>query len=148
MSATSQILAAIDAVFAASPAPPTSGDIAAAVLRAAAPVLFPEKPEPDEPRPLTTVKAIGHAGDWAAWRSMVAARDRLYACANQLDGALSPGEASLGLTDAEVEERFRAWWAQSYPTPPGPHALMTHIGWARHLIEQAGAQQQQPEQSR
>jgi len=30
------ILAAIDACFAASPAPPTSGDLAAAVLRAAA----------------------------------------------------------------------------------------------------------------
>lgn len=148
MTITDRILAAIDAAFAASPAPPTSGDLAAAVLRAAAPVLFLEKPEPDEPRPLTPVRAISHAGDWAAWRSMVAACDRLYACADQLDGALSPGEARLGLTDAELEDRFRAWWAESYTIPPGPHALMTHIAWARHLLEQAGAQQQQPEQSR
>lgn len=55
--------------------------------------------------------------------------------ADQLDGALSPVEASLGITDAELQDRFRAWWQQSYPTPPGPHAVMTHVSWARHLLE-------------
>lgn len=51
-------------------------------------------------------------------------------------------------TDTELEAAFREWWAQSYPTPPGTHALMTHLGWARHLLEQAGVQQQQREQPR
>jgi hypothetical protein len=54
---------------------------------------------------------------------------------------------AMSLTDTELEQMFRAWWAGSYPTPPGTHALMTHLGWARHLLQQQG-QQQQPEQSR
>lgn len=40
------------------------------------------------------------------------------------------------MTDSELEVLFRTWWQQSYPTPPGPHALITHIGWARFLLEQ------------
>lgn len=59
-----------------------------------------------------------------------------------------PAPVPLALTDTQLDAMFRAWWAESYPTPPGPHALMTHLGWARHLLEQAGAQQQQPEQPR
>lgn len=40
-------------------------------------------------------------------------------------------------TDAELEIMFRTFWSASYPgAPPGPHALMTHIGWARFLLEQ------------
>lgn len=46
-------------------------------------------------------------------------------------------------TDSQLEVLFRTWWQQSYPTPPGPHALMTHIGWARFLLQQAGQQQEQ-----
>lgn len=49
----------------------------------------------------------------------------------------------LTVTDNELEVLFRTWWQQSYPTPPGPHALMTHLGWARFLLEQASDQQQQ-----
>ena len=52
------------------------------------------------------------------------------------------------LTDSELEVLFRTWWAQSYPTPPGNHALMTHIGWARFLLEQSGHRGQQREQGR
>lgn len=48
---------------------------------------------------------------------------------------------SRSFTDAELEEQFRAWWAESYPTPPGPHALMTHIGWARFLLKQLREQE-------
>ena len=53
-------------------------------------------------------------------------------------------------TDSQLEVLFRTWWQQSYPMPPGPHALMTHIGWARFLLEQtAGATSRQtPEQTR
>jgi len=51
----------------------------------------------------------------------------------------------LMMTDSELEVLFRTWWQQSYPTPPGTHALLTHIGWARFLLEQL---QQQREQQR
>lgn len=47
------------------------------------------------------------------------------------------------MTDSELEVLFRTWWQQSYPTPPGPHALITHIGWARFLLEQT-QQQREP----
>jgi len=51
------------------------------------------------------------------------------------------------VTDNEMEVLLRTWWSTSYPTPPGPHALMTHIGWGRFLLEQL-AEQQQREQER
>ena len=51
------------------------------------------------------------------------------------------------MTDEQLTELFRAWWQQSYPTPPGPHALMTHTAWARFLLERLG-QGQQREQER
>lgn len=40
------------------------------------------------------------------------------------------------LTDAQLEVLFRTWWQQSYPTPPGTHALLTHVGWGQFLLEQ------------
>jgi hypothetical protein len=46
------------------------------------------------------------------------------------------------VTDPQLEQLFRRWWAESYPTPPGPHALITHLGWARHLLERVQEQQQ------
>ena len=46
------------------------------------------------------------------------------------------------MSDTELEELFRTWWQQSYPTPPGNHALMTHMGWGRFLLEQVHGQQQ------
>jgi hypothetical protein len=49
-------------------------------------------------------------------------------------------------TDSELEVLFRAWWSTSYPTPPGNHALMTHIGWARFLLEQLNQKQQREQQ--
>lgn len=53
---------------------------------------------------------------------------------------------NINPTDAQLEVLFRTWWGTSYPTPPGNHALMTHLGWARFLIEQlqANPQQEQP----
>lgn len=49
----------------------------------------------------------------------------------------------LRITDIEIESLFRKWWAESYPTAPGTHALMTHLGWGRHLLEAIDKQQQQ-----
>lgn len=40
------------------------------------------------------------------------------------------------MSDADLEVMFTAWWLESYPTRPGPHALMTHLGWGRFLLEQ------------
>lgn len=118
---TTKILTAIDQCFTASQAPPTSGDIAAAVLRALA-------------------DAQPSAQHWHC--------DDLRTLADQMDGAMSPSEHLVGLTDAQLEALFRTWWQQSYPTPPGNHALMTHIGWARFLLEQVGYQGQHREQER
>ena len=36
------------------------------------------------------------------------------------------------VTDVQLEHQFRQWWP--YPAPPGPHALMTHVAWGRHLL--------------
>ena len=44
---------------------------------------------------------------------------------------------NVEMTDTELEKLFREWWKESYPTPPGTHALITHLGWGRHLIEKA-----------
>lgn len=49
------------------------------------------------------------------------------------------------MTDQQLEAMFLEWWQQSYPTKPGPHALMTHLGWERHLLERAGVEQQPQE---
>ena len=40
------------------------------------------------------------------------------------------------LTPAAIEALFREWWAQSYPTPPGVHAVNTHVGFGAWLLEQ------------
>ena len=48
----------------------------------------------------------------------------------------------------EMEVLFRTWWQQSYPTPPGTHALMTHLGWGEFLLNQLQVNQQQREQQR
>jgi len=45
------------------------------------------------------------------------------------------------MTDNELEVLFRTWWGTSYPTPPGSHALMTHLSWARGLLDQRDHQE-------
>ena len=52
------------------------------------------------------------------------------------------------MNENEIEVLFRTWWQQSYPTPPGPHALMTHIGWAKFLMQHLDVNQQSKEQPR
>jgi hypothetical protein len=47
------------------------------------------------------------------------------------------------MTDNELEVLFRSWWSASYPgAPPGQHALATHLGWARFLLQRVQEQQQ------
>lgn len=33
-----------------------------------------------------------------------------------------------------IEQVFREWWEESYGRPPAPHALMTHVAFAEHLL--------------
>jgi hypothetical protein len=47
------------------------------------------------------------------------------------------------MTDTELEALFRDWWP--YPAPPGSHALMTHLGWGRFLLERGASQNDAPE---
>lgn len=35
-----------------------------------------------------------------------------------------------------VEQSFRKWWQESYGLPPGPHAVMTHVAWVEHVLNQ------------
>jgi hypothetical protein len=39
------------------------------------------------------------------------------------------------MTDAEIEKLFRHWWAQNYPSSPGPNTLVIQLGWARYLLD-------------
>jgi hypothetical protein len=52
------------------------------------------------------------------------------------------------MPDTELESLFRQWWSESYPTPPGTHALMTHLGWARYLLQHTQHEQQQRDHDR
>jgi len=49
---------------------------------------------------------------------------------------------NVEMTDTELEKLFREWWKESYPTPPGTHALITHLGWGRYLLDYVKHEQQ------
>jgi hypothetical protein len=34
-----------------------------------------------------------------------------------------------------IEAAFRDWWLDSYKRPPTAHALMTHVAFAKHVIQ-------------
>lgn len=56
---------------------------------------------------------------------------------------------SARMTDTEMAELFQEWWTSSYPTPPGSHAKMTHLGWGRYLLDQISrCGDQQPAEDR
>jgi hypothetical protein len=42
-----------------------------------------------------------------------------------------------------MAELFRKWWTDSYLTPPGTHAQMTHSGWGRYLLDEISRMEQQ-----
>ena len=97
-SAADCIRAAIQRCIDASPAPPTTDDIAAAVLQEAAVVLFPEESEPIEPERMATQREtrrawIRHSLDWGHWNAFQAANERLQALARELNGT-DYGDAS------------------------------------------------------
>lgn len=41
------------------------------------------------------------------------------------------------MTTPDIETLFRRWWALSYATPPGVHAVSTHTGFGTWLLEHA-----------
>lgn len=46
----------------------------------------------------------------------------------------------MALSAEEVDARFRAWWAESYPNAPaGTHAVQSHVAFALHLMGGEGA---------
>ena len=47
------------------------------------------------------------------------------------------------MNDTELQLLFQSWWRQSYPhSPPGQHALATHVGWGQYLLQHVQRQQQ------
>jgi hypothetical protein len=36
-----------------------------------------------------------------------------------------------------IEAAFRDWWEESYKRPPNAQAIMTHVAFAKHVIELA-----------
>lgn len=100
--------------------------------------------------PVTPIQAVaiafrimaGHStpswegGPLCHWTPLPHTRRELRNLADELDAVVEP------FTDDQLTELFRQWWAQSYPTPPGTHALLTHIGWARFLLDACASKRQ------
>ena len=52
------------------------------------------------------------------------------------------------MSDTELEQMFRQWWNENYPTPPSNYMLTSLLSWSRHLLNQAGHQVQRQEVKR
>lgn len=57
---------------------------------------------------------------------------------NQTNAVFAMGSACLKTpapTPEDVETRFRAWWAESFPNAPaGRHTVRSHVAFALHLL--------------
>lgn len=38
------------------------------------------------------------------------------------------------MNNITIEAAFKDWWEDSYGRPPAPHAVMTHVAFAEHLL--------------
>jgi hypothetical protein len=38
------------------------------------------------------------------------------------------------MNEISIRAAFEDWWRDSYGIPPGPHAVMTHVAFAAHLL--------------
>jgi len=38
-------------------------------------------------------------------------------------------------TTDEIELAFRDWWEESYKRPPNAQAVMTHVAFAKHVLQ-------------
>jgi hypothetical protein len=39
------------------------------------------------------------------------------------------------MQESKIKAEFITWWTDSYGRPPNPHALMTHVSFAAHLVK-------------
>lgn len=39
------------------------------------------------------------------------------------------------MNETSLRAAFEEWWRDSYGVPPGPHAVMTHVAFAAHLLQ-------------
>lgn len=42
--------------------------------------------------------------------------------------------ADAAISDQALEAEFRAWWLQSWGTPPNSQAVAVAVAWGRHLL--------------
>jgi hypothetical protein len=53
------------------------------------------------------------------------------------------------MNESQLESKFRDWWKQSFPnSPPGKHAIASHVGFGLYLLQEIGHEKQQEEQER
>jgi hypothetical protein len=45
------------------------------------------------------------------------------------------------MTDEQIEQSYRLWWAASWGTPPNAQAVATAVAFGRHLLEEASGGQ-------
>jgi hypothetical protein len=38
------------------------------------------------------------------------------------------------MNEISIRAAFEDWWRDSYGRPPAPHAVMTHVAFAAHLL--------------
>lgn len=60
------------------------------------------------------------------------AKDRLHLDGNLLTVSFMTDPQVL---QQNMEFLFRQWWAESYSTPPGTHAVMTHSAFAASIYK-------------
>lgn len=39
------------------------------------------------------------------------------------------------MNEFTIKAAFEDWWRDSYGTPPGTHAVMTHTAFAEHILQ-------------
>lgn len=42
------------------------------------------------------------------------------------------------MTDEQIEKAYRAWWAESWGSPPNAQAVATAVAFGRHLLHILG----------
>jgi hypothetical protein len=52
---------------------------------------------------------------------------------------------SHAMTDDQIVEAYREWWAQSWGTPPNHQAVAIAAAWGRHLLTVAERIAEEPD---
>jgi hypothetical protein len=100
---------------------------------------------------MTTLEALLHRALRAFWSPEHGGRplhapERMYSALVASGAFLTrtppltapmPTRTLPDLTQTEIEVLFRSWWSLSYQTPPGVHAINTHVGFAAWLLAES-----------